>query len=440
MGVPVAALPEQPSSKPQLARYRTLLTGNTVIDGSPSKANSRATSKANSRATSPASRASAGKDGTPSHRGAATPRSPRTPCRAGGKEAENLDVFAAGDGLRQTELSFMAGGQPYDPAAADQPGGVLLEDMLLGVKLATLACVGGEGASLEPGLQEALEAVAGGSHEAQKPLQQLLEGLGFCLDRSFCHGVTVAVRGFIAHSEDDVVLAYGGAASQAGIQGLEAAGLAEFGPLVEAPQGLLGMAECCLFEGCNSRVPRAHEGLLNAFTASVHDIDAVLRPMLQASRPLRLIVAGHGTGGALATGALAYLLKGVDFARTPHRVLFVTTGQPRFGDGSFRAWLEAEVQRLGHLGKCGFARLVGEADPMPAAPQGSAALVHVGRPWLLTRTGELLLAAEGAASLAEGPATAVPVHAEVEAELSPAKYLQRLSAQVRGPAALAPAK
>merc|ERR1712151_1274399 len=110
---------------------------------------------------------------------------------------------------------------------------------------------------------------------------------------------------------------------------------------------------------------------------SLTDIDEVLLPKLQeGAKPKRLIVAGHSLGGAIATGALGYLLKRFDFATSPHEVLFVTAGQPRFGDHHFKLWLDGELRRLSDLGKCSAGRIVNDHDIVPTLPSRFLGMEH----------------------------------------------------------------
>jgi len=104
-----------------------------------------------------------------------------------------------------------------------------------------------------------------------------------------------------------------------------------------------------------------------------------------------LILAGHSLGGAIATGALAYLLKRLDLAASQHRLLFVTIGQPRFGDERFGAWVDAEVQNLRALGRCAAARFVHHHDGVPMVPPERFGYRHVGELCVLTETGDLLV-------------------------------------------------
>ncbi|CAK9006136.1 Phospholipase A(1) DAD1, partial [Durusdinium trenchii] len=114
---------------------------------------------------------------------------------------------------------------------------------------------------------------------------------------------------------------------------------------------------------------QAHQGFYDAFLASLCDINQKLMPQLRdVSRPKRLIIVGHSIGGAIAMGALGYLLQTYDFAASPHRILFVSTGQPRFGDQGFVENLEKQLSQLRRSGKCCAVRLVNDCDAVPTVP------------------------------------------------------------------------
>lgn len=409
--------PESPKSKPKLVKYRTLLTGQTVFDGgSPSKANSRANSRCTSHASlkSDESHASfrlgdqAG-HGVPSQ-GFETDGSPRTDCSPVGRDTH------------------------FDPQMAEQAGAVTVEEMVYATKLASIAYAAGDKGSeaYQKFVDASVQAAVGG--KGQQPLEDLVKTMGLSLDRSFSHSDSVNMRGFIAYGESDLVLAYsGGGVCDDQAESLSWVGTAEFGELAQG-SGYFNIMECC--SGCHScggRAPHAHEAYLTGFTASIPEIEAALMPRLRAkTKPVRIVITGHGSGGAIATGALAYILKKVDIANTPHTVLFASTGQPKFGDCVFRSRLEEQVTRLAALNKCKFARIVHDCDPVPAGPQGTPTLAHVGSPHLLTQEGALLLGEEALGSI---EVRAAEMGVELRDMHQPAKYLELLGLQTQQPAA-----
>jgi len=214
-----------------------------------------------------------------------------------------------------------------------------------------------------------------------RPITDILRGLGYTLDRIFSHPAffgsqrTVDAHGFIAHSEQDVVLSYRGTT-----------GVIEW---MTDLAGSLTPFEEAKAKGCLHG--QVHQDFYEAMRASLPDIQKHLMPQLHDnSCPKRLIIVGHGIGGAIAMGALGYLLQNFDFAASPHRVLFVSTGQPRFGDEAFSKWLDTEVMKLRGHDKCDVARVVNDRDTVPCVPSRSAGFCHAAKLFLLSQEGELL--------------------------------------------------
>lgn len=291
-----------------------------------------------------------------------------------------------------------ARGRHYSAVRATQPGGIRIEDLMLGVKLACLAYTDDQRGTLEHlgGTRKAIETLAGGPERARRPLTEILQGLGYVVDRIFSHTAmlgsvrTVDTHGFIAHNDQDIVISYRGTT-----------GIVEWlTDLVASPipfQPHLG-SEKHMTSCLPGRHPQAqaHQGFYDAFLASVCDINQKLMPQLRdLSRPKRLMIVGHSIGGAIAMGALGYLLQTYDFASSPHRILFVSTGQPRFGDEVFATTLDKQLASLKRTGKCCAVRLVNDCDAVPTVPQKShGGYRHAAKLCLLTSEGDLLIGPE----------------------------------------------
>jgi hypothetical protein len=291
-------------------------------------------------------------------------------------------------------------GRRYCPLRAAQPRGIHLDDLLLGVKLASLAYTDdSQDGTIQKavGAREALEMLLGEPEIVNRPLTELLALEGFSVDRIFSHGQVlgdiqaVDTQGFIAHSQKDVVLVYRGSTGAVDWLTNLRTTTALFQPCLE-PHGHARLFGSCLRKcGSEPGCGRVHHGFYDAMLASRTDIDEVLMPQLRSEQPKRIIVCGHSLGGAIATGALGYLLKKFDFASSPHELLFVTAGQPRFGDKQFFQWLNSEVQRLEKLGKCTALRIVDDYDLVPTVPFRAFGMKHVGKLCLVTHRDELLI-------------------------------------------------
>ncbi|CAE7241739.1 unnamed protein product [Symbiodinium pilosum] len=309
-------------------------------------------------------------------------------------------------GVRRGLVCSRAQGRHYNASRALQPGGIRIDEVLLGVKLACLAYTDDQRGTLESlgGTRKAIEMIAG--PEARRPLSEILQGLGYTVDRIFSHLSlfgsvrTVDAHGFIAHNEQDVVISYRGTT-----------GIVEWlTDLAASPtpfQPHLHQEKTSCFPAGRQSHPQAHQGFYDAFLASVCDLNQKLMPQLRdISRPKRLIIVGHSIGGAIAMGALGYLLQAFNFMTSPHRILFVSIGQPRFGDEVFASWLDKQIGALRRRGKCCAVRLAHDCDAVPTVPPWHGGYRHAAKLCLLTNEGDLLIGPEveetDVGSLAEG--------------------------------------
>lgn len=273
------------------------------------------------------------------------------------------------------------------------------QDLVLGTKLSCLAYIDDEPGSIEKlaGTKKAIESIAGGVEQARVPVTRLLSDMGYHVDRLFSHtgmlgdGDANDTQGFIAHNDQDVVLSYRGTVSLLDCVTDLTASHVLFAPSEDHRVGHAIHRFPCCRPPSGPNMGRVHRGFYDAFLSSIADIEDVLIPQLNTLTPRRLIITGHSLGGALATGALAYLLQRLDFLSLPHTVLFVTLGQPRFGDAQFRKFLLDEISRLQDKDKFSSARMVHDHDGVPMVPPTWMSYEHVMDTLLLTEAGKLLL-------------------------------------------------
>jgi len=295
---------------------------------------------------------------------------------------------ATGDAAEQpfSGTSFQLAAEP--PAICSISSANHLDELQIGARLACLAYTDDKpGTTLAyntrvlRGTLHAIEAIAGGPEEARKPLSALLrEQLGYTSDCVFSHTRgEVDTQGFIAHSSNgDIVLAFRGTTN-----GLDWATNVDtrktdcdFFEPKQSTSWFTGFPMCCLGEAAP---PRVHHGFMTALSVALPDIETHLLPQLRESAsPRRVIIAGHSLGGALATGAFAYLLGKFNFAESPHEVHLVTLGAPRFGDARFVGKMMAHVKQLKELGKCSVKRVVHHDDAVPTVPPELFGFDHVG--------------------------------------------------------------
>jgi len=257
----------------------------------------------------------------------------------------------------------------------------------LGARLACLAYTDDEPGTVEAydtavlrGTLRALEEIAGGPEEARRPLSTLLdEQLGYTADCLFSHQQgEVDTQGFIAHSSNgDIALVFRGTTNIVDWTTNVDTRMTEcdFFETKQSATWFSSFSSCC---GGPAAQPRAHHGFAAGLAVALPDIDAHLLPQLRSTSPKRVIVAGHSLGGALATGAFAYILEKFNFAASPHEVHLVTMGSPRFGDARFVAKVMTRVRQLKDLGKCSIQRVVHDEDAVPTVPPELLGFEHTG--------------------------------------------------------------
>jgi len=234
--------------------------------------------------------------------------------------------------LKDDQPSGRCQGRRYDPKLAQRPGGIKLDDMVLGMKLSALAYTDDKPGTLEaylpsmPWNVRAVEEITGGAEPARKPLTSILQSMGFTVDRIFSHTSLlpnlqpVDTQGFIAHNEHDVVIAYRGSVGVTDWLVNFGFAMTEFEPLIDKKQGHSGFFACC--EGrCDREKPRITKGFYDGWLVTLPDMEEVLTPVLKSTAPRRFILTGHSLGGATATIAFAYLLKAFKWHTLPHKVV-----------------------------------------------------------------------------------------------------------------------
>eukprot|EP00928_Gymnodinium_smaydae_P028773 TRINITY_DN21851_c0_g2_i3.p1 TRINITY_DN21851_c0_g2~~TRINITY_DN21851_c0_g2_i3.p1 ORF type:complete len:957 (+),score=224.80 TRINITY_DN21851_c0_g2_i3:74-2944(+) len=376
----------------------------------------------------------------PAHRGMQAPAFLEASCGSSGDEAEE----PASGGLRRPKLEGSSSLQhpaargtetshvQYDVNMARRPGAIRADDCILCVKLASLAYTDDKPGTIE-GLEqskEALEYIAGGPARAALPLTELLRDFGFETDRIFSHtGIlrdmqVVDTQGYIAHNDSDIVLAYRGSTNATDWLTNFGVGHVPFNPEQDKARGCAPIGTSWLLDQRAARLPKVHRGFYDSLLTSLWDIDEVLLPQLRDPKPKRLIICGHSLGGAVAMGALAYVTLKFDFGASPHRLLFVSCGQPRFGDARFKAMIEGEMHRLRHLDKsvekATACRLVNDYDGVPRVPPASLGFKHAIRTVLLTLEGEVLIRPVD-------QKTAKRPNSEYVEDHRPLRYMQRLA-------------
>mmetsp|Transcript_14366 Transcript_14366/g.26420 ORF Transcript_14366/g.26420 Transcript_14366/m.26420 type:complete len:417 (-) Transcript_14366:97-1347(-) len=228
---------------------------------------------------------------------------------------------------------------------------------------------------------------------AKDPIKGVLAALGFELDQPIGSGGLLL--GYIAHSSSDIVLAYSGLLEPSLVRTVEKV---QFAPATSS-QKQRGCCGCCRRSSQSSTsVPSCNRGIVEAFHRTKRAVDAHLIPLLKKppGTVKRLIVCGHGTGGALALAALGYLLQKFDFSSSPLRLLCVTFGSPRMHDAAGASWLENQMAKLSQSQKDKFvlARVVKDAHLLPLLAMPGNPFKHVSKAFYIDAEGELFLNAD----------------------------------------------
>lgn len=204
-------------------------------------------------------------------------------------------------------------GRKYTKEIAEsQPGSIKLDEVVLGMKYASLAITDDKEDTLKkvgksnPWHIDALKIITGSEEEAHKPLTHILNthmnlDVDAIIDVS---GVTpgghpLDTQGYIAHNDDVIVLAYRCTTSlKDWLTNLNTTS-SEWEIEEDLAQGYSGFLSgleglCC--NGGNYK-PRVHTGFYNNFLATAPLIQKHIDPLLKADQPPRkLYVVGHSLG------------------------------------------------------------------------------------------------------------------------------------------------
>mmetsp|Transcript_13202 Transcript_13202/g.30060 ORF Transcript_13202/g.30060 Transcript_13202/m.30060 type:complete len:415 (-) Transcript_13202:154-1398(-) len=228
---------------------------------------------------------------------------------------------------------------------------------------------------------------------AKEPIKGVLAALGYKLDA--CLGSGTLLLGYIAHSSSDIVLAYSGLLDDSLARTVEKV---QFASAI-SQQKQQGCCGCCRRNRqANTPAPSCSRGTMEAFHRTKRALDAHLLPLLKKppGTVKRLIVCGHGTGGALALAALGYLLQKHDFSNSALHLLCVTFGSPRIHDAAGVSWLENQMAKLSQSqkDKMVLARVVKDGDMLSLLAMPGNPFKHVSKAFYLDAEGELFCGAD----------------------------------------------
>jgi len=297
-------------------------------------------------------------------------------------------------------------GRTYSKSFNDQPGAIRIEDVVSGMKYASLAITDDKEGTLakvgksNPWQIEALKVILGSEEEAHKPLSYMLSNhMGLTLDKYMdISGYTPAghvldTQGYIAHNDTTIVLAYRCTTSFKDWLTNFSTTSSEWELDEDLAQGYSGW--CSGLEGlccANEYKPRVHTGFYNNFLATAPLLKEYIDPLLQPDQPPRkLFVVGHSLGGGIASLATCYFLLEHDWPNLPHKLISVTAGSPRSCQNSMCEIIEARINELRPLDKAVVSRLVLDKDVVPKVPPAIFGFKHIGKLVFITEEDELLI-------------------------------------------------
>lgn len=309
------------------------------------------------------------------------------------------------------EVVAAAGTEPkgryYSKESSEQPGAIHIDDIVLGMKYASLAITDDKEGTLEkvgkanPWHIQALKIITGSKEEAHKPLSTILsKHMNLTCDEIIdVNGVTpgghpLDTQGYIAHNDEVIVLAFRCTTSAKDWLTNINTTSSEWEIEEDLAQGysgfMSGLEGLCCTNG--EYKPRVHTGFYNNFLSAAPFIKTHIGPLLKPDQPPRkLFVVGHSLGAGIATLAACYFLLEMDWADSPHKMICVTAGSPRSCQQSMKDVIDEKMKVLRPLDKAVMCRLVRDRDVVPTLPPAFFGFAHLDKLVYITDDGEILI-------------------------------------------------
>ena len=297
-------------------------------------------------------------------------------------------------------------GRTYTKEFSEQPGAIHIDDLVLGMKYASLSITDDKPKTLKnvgksnPWHIEALTVITGSEEAAHQPLTQILkEHMDLTCDHIIdisgfsSAGHALDTQGYIAHNDKVIVLSYRCTTSANDWLTNLTTTSSEWDPEVDIPQGHSGYISAMSGLCCNETYkPRVHTGFYNNFLVSAPLIQEHIEPLLAPDQPPRkLYVVGHSLGAGIATMAACYFILKHNWAELPHKVINVTAGCPRACQESMAIIIQQEMVKLRPLDKAVICRIVRDRDVVPTLPPSTFGFAHLDKLVFITEDGEILI-------------------------------------------------
>jgi len=297
-------------------------------------------------------------------------------------------------------------GRTYSKEFSEKPGAIHINDLVLGMKYASLAITDDKPNTLKnvgktnPWHIEALTIITGSEEAAHKHLTQILEDhMGLKCDHILdisgfsSAGHALDTQGYIAHNDEVIVLSYRCTTTLNDWLTNLTTTSSEWEPEIDIPQGHSGYVSAFSNLCCSETYkPRVHTGFYNNFLVSAPLIQEHIEPLLAPDQPPRkLFVVGHSLGAGIATMAACYLLLKFNWAELPHKLVNVTAGCPRACQESMKVLIEQEMVKLRPLDKAVICRIVRDRDVVPTLPPSAFGFAHLDKMVFITEEGVILI-------------------------------------------------
>jgi len=316
-------------------------------------------------------------------------------------------------------------GRLFDTLQATKNGGIRVEEMIYGMKMAQMSCIDDRPIDERPPLGSlnsaaSLEKAIGGDcpeEMVKLPLSQILkERYGLTLDcwineQGVRKGRPIDTQAFIASNDETIVLSYrftdsffdwmsnfSMTSSEWEVKKDEALG----------HPGVFSSVRGYWTKYCRpwkKDKPRVHTAFYNCFIYTTPMIRKhIIEPLLKSiksgktdAKPKKIFVVGTSLGAAVSQLAYCFILDELfPYLSDPEfkivdRLISVTAGSPRVGDNKFRDHVKGQLNTLRPLDRAVICRLVHNNDVVPHAPPNILRFCHIDKMVYITKYGEDVL-------------------------------------------------
>jgi len=333
------------------------------------------------------------------------------------KISKRRSIFDLRTEAMRTDKGKPRQGRLYNEVHGAKEGGLKVDEMIYGIKMAHLSCTDDSEERLvgsSPNALAALEHAVGGPTPEitmRKPLSEILkERYDLNLDcwmnySGFVKGRPIDTQGFIASNDETIVLSYRFSTTLYDWIANLSLTSSEWMIDKDEDRGHAGRWSSCggwftkMCRPSKSR-PRVHTAYYNNFIYTIpmirkHIIEPLLKQVESGEpvKPKKIFVVGCSLGAAVSQIAYFFILeelyeklKDPDF-KAVERLISVTAGSPRIGDRKFRDHIQKKMSTLRKLDRAVICRIVYNVDVVPHGPPHILGFRHVDKLVYITKGG-----------------------------------------------------